>query len=230
MSEFPEGIEFLDVGILTAGSRKLMGMEYFEYFVLSQKPATTVWKPVTDYSAEARNQIEKPQAELLTHVLKPQVVLDAGCGYGYLMQLMRDQGVKVYGLDLEARWPDVLKPKCARANIADQAVQLPHGWHRPDLVICREVLEHLTVRQIASAIRNLCRWSTRYVYITTRFSSEHDLLRVDDHDDLDPTHISLVAKDFIRMLLTLEGYRRCEGLERTMDWRSLGRVLVYERG
>ena len=202
----------------------------FESFVLNQKAPTKPWEPVTDYSYQTRLALEEPQAELLAQVFHAApCILDAGCGFGHLVQLLRQRGLQVYGLDLEARWPKAIEKRCARGNIADPTLRLSPMWPRPDLVICREVLEHMTVRQMAITIRNLCRWSSRYVYITTRFSSEDDLLRVDDHDDLDPTHISLVAKDFLRMLLVLEGFKRCEGFERTMDWRNLGRVLVYER-
>ena len=37
-----------------------------------------------------------------------------------------------------------------------------------DLVICREVFEHLTVLQVRESVGRICRASSRYVYVTTR--------------------------------------------------------------
>jgi hypothetical protein len=55
------------------------------------------------------------------------------------------------------------------------------------------------------------------------------LLDVATSDDLDPTHISMTNQDFLRMLFVLEGFKRRADLETRMDWKKLGRCLVYER-
>lgn len=207
-----------------------MLLRAFEAFVLGQQPAKEPWKPVTDYSFEARRPIEDPQVELILHAMKPSTVLDAGCGFGHLVMLLRARGVRCYGFDLEKRWPDIIGSKCARVDISNESAHLVERWQQPDLVICREVLEHLTVRQIARTVRNLVRWTSKYVYVTTRFHADpKHLLDVQTRDELDPTHITLLNQDFLRTLFVLEGCRRCEGLEQTMDWRGMGRVLVYEK-
>jgi hypothetical protein len=36
-------------------------------------------------------------------------------------------------------------------------------------------------------------------------------------------------KDFVRLLIALEGFKRRADLEARMDWMQKGRVLVYER-
>lgn len=200
----------------------------FESLVLSQRPALEPWEPVTDYSFEARLALEEPQADLLREVFRPVSMTDAGCGFGHLMRLMAMRGVRVRGLDLYHRWPDSLKKKAMRADLSAAVFNVPHDW-RSDLVVCREVLEHLTLRQIRRAVTNLCALSLRYVYVTTRFSSESDLLRVETMDALDPTHITLPSKDLLRLLFVLEGFQRRPLMEARMDWMHKGRVLVYER-
>ena len=52
---------------------------------------------------------------------------------------------------------------------------------------------------------------------------------VDTSDKLDPTHITMMHQAFLRALFVLEGFRRRADLEAAMDWKKLGRVLVYER-
>lgn len=203
-------------------------MADFEKIVLAQKPAETPWTPVTDYSFEARKAIEGQHPQLIQDVLQPDAkgvinrrdLLDVGCGPGHLVTLLRALGIDAIGWDLHPP---------AGGVVAD----ITHPWmdeqFRYDVVVCREVLEHLTLLQVRVALRNLCHKSSRLVYITTRFSSEHDLLRVETSDTLDPTHITLPAKDLYRLLLTLEGFKRRADLEERMDHMHKGRVLVYER-
>jgi hypothetical protein len=68
------------------------------------------------------------------------------------------------------------------------------------------------------------------VYVTTRFHpAPESLLDFTTDFETDPTHVTLLAKDFLRCLFVLEGFRRREDLETRMDWAGKGRVLVYER-
>jgi hypothetical protein len=200
-----------------------------EQIIASQKPASTPWTPVTDYSFEARKAIEGIHPQLIKDVFQPVQVLDAGMGPGHLVHLLRDLGVRAFGFDTQrggACYGD-LAASCVEAIGGTQAI-----WCRRhfDLVICREVLEHLTIRQLRQAVTNLCALSSRFCYVTTRFANEPDhLLDVDLSDDLDPTHCTMLTQPFLRLLFVLEGFRRRADLEAKMDWQNKGRVLVYER-
>lgn len=195
-------------------------MEQFEALALSQRPAPQPWTPVTDYTYEGRKAAEGRHPRLILDTFQPDSILDVGCGPGHLVVLLNDlKGHTIaFGADKQGD-PGYVLDIASPVRIAS----------RFDLVICREVLEHLTLLEIRNAIANLCRLSKRFVYVTTRFSSEHDLLRVETHDDLDPTHITLASKDLLRLLFVLEGFRRRADLETEMDWQQKGRCLVYER-
>lgn len=209
-----------------------LAIERFEALVQAQQPATQPWTPVTDYSFEARKEIEGPHVQLIADVFKPRYILDAGAGHGHLARMLRDHGFSpVWAVDKHA-WPhndvrelDITEDIPVRGFVDGR----PPG-PLMDLVICREVLEHLTVLEIRHAVRTLCRLSSRYVYVTTRFHpNPQSLLDVATSDDLDPTHITLLNQDFLRVLFILEGFTRRSDLEQQMDWQHKGRVLVYER-
>lgn len=203
-------------------------LDRFERLVLSQQPASKPWAPVTDYSFEARKAIEGPHAELIKRTFAPTAVLDYGCGFGHLVSMLRLIGVTTKGYDPNLPSAEVRQPN-TRGRCSRDRWSL-NSWMPFDLVICREVLEHLTIRQIRSTVTDLCALSFRYVYVTTRFAQAPDhLLDVDTSDDLDPTHISMLNQDFLRVLFVLEGFKRRADLEQQMDWKQLGRVLVYER-
>ena len=198
----------------------------FEALVLSQVPAAAPWQPVTDYSFEARKAIEGIHPQLIQEVFQPQYVIDVGCGPGHLVTLLRQRGIDTWGVDLDQF---DISMDCSITAVQGEWIRL---WLRcsRDLVICREVLEHLTIRQIRRAVTNLCALSSRYVYVTTRFAADPaHLLDVDTSDALDPTHITMLHQTLLRVLFVLEGFTRRAELETRMDWQQKGRVLVYER-
>lgn len=198
-----------------------MSVSDFEALVLSQRPAAISWVPVTDYSLDARAAIEGRHPELIRDVFRPAHVIDVGCGPArVLTRLLRGLGVRVTAVDRDDAYGE---------SVMDITKPVVSGL-TGDLIICREVLEHLTILEIRRAVTNLCALSTRFVYVTTRFHpNPTHLLAVATSDDLDPTHITMLNQEFLRVLFVLEGFRRRADLERRMDWRSLGRCLVYER-
>jgi hypothetical protein len=202
-----------------------MSLEQFESLVLTQKPAMHPWQPVTDYSVEARAAIEGQHPQLIKDVFNPQIIADMGCGRdAHLVKLLRALDCCALGVD-----PQVRESPFARHLIRGSLLDPVEGVVA-DLIICREVLEHLTVRQIRQAVTNLCKLSSKFVYVTTRFAkAPQSLLDVDTFDELDPTHISMLNQDLLRVLFVLEGFKRRADLEARMDWQSKGRVLVYER-
>tara|TARA_Y100000588_G_scaffold279738_1_gene296633 strand:- start:1958 stop:3073 length:1116 start_codon:yes stop_codon:yes gene_type:complete len=196
-----------------------------EYFVSDWREGDN------DYTIEARRKIEGRHPEVVKEVFQPESVLDVGCGPGVLLYLLQEQGIMADGVDFSPSCRDLAPPEVRERIIvgttADPELFADNTYQ---LVICREVMEHLTVLQVRETVRNLCRISSRYVYVTTRFHPDpNGLLDVTTQFEVDPSHITLLNKDFLRVLFVLEGFRRCQDLESKIDWMGKGRVLVYEK-
>ena len=200
------------------------GLDRLEAFMAGQTPASMPWQPVTDYSFEARKAIEGDHPRLIQEVFQPRLLLDVGCGYGHLLTLLADRGVNGVGLDVTshhtAAHPWIV------ADIAGEPIDVSR-WKPFHLVICREVLEHLTVSQIRVAVTNLFRLATKYVYITTRFT-DRGVFDAATEFAVDPTHITCLSQPFLRALCVLNGGKRRRDLEEKLDWMKKGRCLVYE--
>ena len=200
------------------------GLTRLEQVIATQRPAAVPWQPTAavPYDFESRQAVEGRHPELIRDVFKPTAVLDVGCGPGHLVRLLRGLRLVAWGVDLatSAEW-------CQGGwNVASP----PEVTATCDLVICREVVEHLSVLEIRQAVTTLCRISSRFVYLTTRFNqAPTSLFDVQQSDDLDPTHISMLSQIWLRSLFVLEGFRRRADLEAAIDWQHKGRVLVYER-
>lgn len=216
-------------------------VEAFEATVLGQRPVdashydedyfASDWRDGGNrYDLDTRRRIEGRHPALIKEAFAPERVLDVGCGPGFLMTLLQELGVDVDGVDFSASSrtlaPDVVRDRIMIAPVTD----LPVEDRSYDLVVCREVLEHLTVLETRRAVSEICRASSRFAYVTTRFHPEpRSVLDLTTQLEVDPTHITLMTKDFLRCLFVLEGFRARLELEQKLDWADKGRVLVYER-
>jgi SAM-dependent methyltransferase len=219
-----------------------MTITEFERRVLEQRPVasghydseyfTGDWRAEgNNYSLETRRRIEAKNPLLIRDVFQPKKVLDLGCGPGALMHLLWELGVDVEGIDFaessrRLATPEV-RDRIAIGQVVDPSLK-PAGAY--DLVICREVLEHLTVLQVRQAVANMARMTSRFIYVTTRFHpSPASLVDFTTQFDVDPSHITLLNKDMLRVMFVLEGCRSRPDLEDRMDWGRKGRVLVLEK-
>lgn len=216
-------------------------VDRFEQAVLAQRPVEAEhydeeyfladWRDDANrYDIESRRRIEGRNPALIKEVFEPQRVLDMGCGPGALMFLLAELEVEVDGVDyspeVRAIAPPEVRERIKVAPVTDPGVE-DQGY---DLVICREVLEHLTVVQARQCVAAICAASSRFTYTTTRFhENPESLLDFTTQFEVDPSHITLLNKAFLRCWFVLEGFRRRADLEQQMDWAGKDRVLVYER-
>lgn len=123
-------------------------------------------------------------AEQIIRRLKPRNTIEFGCAMGFLVESLRDRGVDARGADISEFAIDQvredIKPYCTIRNILNA-----NGGDRYDLVICMEVLEHLSPEDGERAIANLCALGDEVL-----FSSSPD----SNHPD--PTHQNVEPESY----------------------------------
>lgn len=218
-----------------------MDVTDFERFVLGQKPVSPEhyndeyfhdqWRSEgNSYAIETRRSIEGRNPELITEVFSPTKVLDMGCGPGALMYFLTELGVDCDGVDASPHVREMAPPEVRGRITVATALDSGKPDNSYDLVISREVLEHLTVLEVRRAVAEMCRVTSRFIYLTTRFHPvPASLLDVANEFHVDPTHITCLNKDFLRVLFVLEGCSSRPDLEARMDWLNKGRVMVFEK-
>ena len=218
-----------------------MTVTEFEAAIFSQQPIspehydaeyfTGDWRAEdNNYSLETWRRIEGKNPQLIKEIFRPTNVLDLGCGPGALMHLLWELGVSSDGIDFSPGSRELATPEVRDRIITGNTYDPIKSDNAYDLVICREVLEHLTVFQVKQTVVNIVRMTSCFVYCTTRFNPDpQTLLAFTTQFDVDPSHITLLNKDFLRLLFILEGCRSRPDLEDQMDWLGKGRVLVMEK-
>ena len=111
-------------------------------------------------------------AERIMLDLQPATVLDAGCGRGFLVSALRNRGIDAWGIDSSktaiGSIPSENQPYCRVGSILETIPQ-PHF----DLIICIDVVEHLTGEDAVRALENLCRHTEDILFSCLPIDSDH---------------------------------------------------------
>ena len=106
-------------------------------------------------------------ADKIVREIGPGTVLDAGCAMGFLVEGLRNRGVDAVGIDIseyaiEKAHADV-RDYCSVGSIIEDLPQ------RYDLIVCIEVLEHLSPSEADQAIENFCEHTDDILFSSTPF-------------------------------------------------------------
>jgi 2-polyprenyl-3-methyl-5-hydroxy-6-metoxy-1,4-benzoquinol methylase len=100
--------------------------------------------------------------------LSPNTILDAGCGEGFTMNKLKENGLgnKIEGIEYEKDAIAFGKKLFPNLIIRQGSIyELPYEDNSFDLVICTEVLEHL--EEPEKAFREMLRVTKKYLMIST---------------------------------------------------------------
>ena len=131
-------------------------------------------------------------AERIARDINPRSALDAGCALGFLVECLRDRSIEAFGVDVSEyaiqRVREDMRPYCWVGSVLEP---LPRRY---DLIVCIEVLEHLTAQECEQAVTHFCQASDDIL-----FSSTPDDFR-------EATHINVHTPDYWAGLFARHGF------------------------
>ncbi|MEI8167856.1 MAG: methyltransferase domain-containing protein, partial [Chloroflexales bacterium] len=101
-------------------------------------------------------------ADELVATINPPSMLDAGCALGLLVEQLRLRGVQAEGVDI-SEFAITNAPEAVRPFVRVGSVAEPFG-RRYDLIICIEVLEHMSREDAERAVANFCAHSDDVIF------------------------------------------------------------------
>jgi SAM-dependent methyltransferase len=133
-------------------------------------------------------------ADHIKQDVEPTSVLDAGCAMGFLVECLRNRGIEAFGVDISEyaiqRVREDMQPYCWIGSLLDP---LPRTY---DLIVCIEVLEHLTPRECDQVVGNFSRASDDILFSST------------PEDYREATHINVRPPDYWAGLFARHGFYR----------------------
>ncbi|HEY4397770.1 MAG TPA: methyltransferase domain-containing protein [Acidimicrobiia bacterium] len=113
--------------------------------------------------------------------IQPESVLDAGCAHGMLVEKLRALNVDAYGVDASedaiAAVHNSVRDYTWRGSLTDPLER------KYDLVVCIELLEHMSPADAEQAIENMCAASDRVLFSSSPL------------DYTEPTHVNVHAPE-----------------------------------
>lgn len=133
-------------------------------------------------------------AENIKVKLNPRTVLDAGCAKGFLVEMLRDQGIDARGIDSSNyAISEVFEPIRPYCEVGSIAASFSNNY---DLIVCTEVVEHMKTAEASKAIKNICEHTD-----TVLFSSSPT-------DYSEATHINVQASEYWVREFSFHGFYR----------------------
>jgi len=115
------------------------------------------------------NVIRKKEIELIERVLRtkrPKVVLDYGCGGGWLSLLLSNWGFEVVGIDASMSMVRKAKLICHEADfIVCDAMRLPFRDKVFDCMIGISILHHLNLTKAFKELKRISHAGSRFVFM-----------------------------------------------------------------
>jgi SAM-dependent methyltransferase len=106
-------------------------------------------------------------ADRIVSEIGPRRVLDAGCGFGFLVEALRARGVEADGMDVSAYAVQnvhaSVRDRCWQGSLADD---LPRTF---DLIVSIEVLEHIPAADAERVVGNICAHAGDVLFSSTPF-------------------------------------------------------------
>lgn len=176
-----------------------------------------VWLPIEiDYVKfeqlfrGSEEDIKKRQEIYLKYFKSKKDVLDIGCGRGEFLEILRENGVRARGVEIDGRMVDYCKNKKLDVVLSDGVEYLES---LPDKslggIFVAQVIEHLPPAKINKLVQLAYKKLKKDSYLVIEtvnplsFTSFHNFF-------LDPTHIFPVHPQLIEFLMSSAGFKKIE--------------------
>jgi O-antigen chain-terminating methyltransferase len=157
-----------------------------------------------------RDEIKQRQLKYLNYYKDCRNVLDIGCGRGEFLELLKENGIKAQGLDIDLNMVNFCKSKELKVNMMDAVVFLEQVEDNSlDGIFIDQVVEHLEPDYLIKML-NLCYQKLMYGYFII-IETVNPLSFVSFANFyIDLSHVKPLHPETMRFLLEVAGFREIE--------------------
>jgi ubiquinone/menaquinone biosynthesis C-methylase UbiE len=125
---------------------------------MTREEYAAFYEETAPFHMSRATDLNKKCARAILDNIAGESALDVGCGRGFLVRAVRDEGRcgNIYGMDIVI--PDELREQRGINFINGSAESIPFASSSVDTVICSHVLEHVVdLRTVISELRRVAR-------------------------------------------------------------------------
>lgn len=174
-------------------------------------PPALDWLAFASRFRGPEEHVRQAQRVYLPYFAGRRNVLDAGCGRGEFLELMKEAGVTARGVDVSAEAVRLCRAKGLQADETDLFVHLavlPAG--SLDGIFCGQVVEHLPPGRLPELIRLAAEALERGGILVVETPNPECLAVFATHFYLDPTHVRPVPPGLLSFCFEEAGFGRLE--------------------
>jgi SAM-dependent methyltransferase len=162
-------------------------------------------------------------------LFNPTSLLDVGCARGLQVKAFCDGGIDAYGIDISdyAIKESLIKEKCSQCDITLDRIPFQDG--KFDLVLCKDILEHLPFKSHNHVFYELTRVTSKYLVLIMPFLVTPEQIyggNLPPKDDI--SHISLMPTDYYQISLLSFGMSLVHK-QQTPGCNPWDMIMVFEK-
>lgn len=161
----------------------------------------------------------------------PPPIIDIGCGPGYLVHILRENGIEAFGCDFSPAALKLATPQSAPFLRKTNLTYLPYSDNEFGSSVCFHTLEHLSPEQIEKALNEITRITQKRFYgiIPTCDGVIQEDKKIKRQILEDPTHVSIMVRRWWLDKFRTKGWKEKTDLVRQFDRKNYGWVFVFDK-
>lgn len=152
--------------------------------------------------SRSEEKVKAYQRKYLAYFKGCERVLDLGCGRGFFLELLKENGISEEGIDREEEMVEICCKKNLKVRQSDAISFLRGKKEEYDGIFCGHIIEHMNPPEVLELLRLIFKILKRggnLVIVTPNF---HDLYTISEGFWLDLTHIRPYPLLLLEKILT----------------------------
>ncbi|MSS64498.1 class I SAM-dependent methyltransferase [Velocimicrobium porci] len=162
-----------------------------------------------NYFRGSRTQIKKNQEQYIKYFENKKNVLDLGCGRGEFLELLKENNIEGYGVDLYSEFVDLCNSKGLNAICGD-AISVLEGKSHVDGIFAAQLIEHLKLEEIIKLVELSYEKLEKDAYLILETPNPTSLAIYTHAFYMDPSHNKPVHPLTMKYILEKAGFNNVD--------------------